>query len=506
MKKKTITIVSIFLLILFNLLLKPINVYAIDSSNDMPTTNNQEEIDLEDNQDNESNEKSNEEHQVSVITTKVDEEGNPLKGATLQILDLEGNILDEWISDGTEHNTMLSEGNYILHEKEAPAGYKIAEDKEFTVSVILKDLTAITEHDNNPEVCEHHLGVALYYIESEGVRQEVYCINQGWGEPKIVENYDGVILTEDNIKTFAPDSDPNISNKELYNKVLDIVYHRSKVNEVFPDLTETEIRFITEFALKNYTSAMVDDGTLFRRYKYDASAKRKFVEDLGNGSAIGQLAKHWWYYHHTTIPDKYVDLYNYLIRDDDFHPEDMHLYIYSTKNQTADGEKYQNLVGITWFNPYDDDNIVYLTLENEYSDETIDININKVWDDSNNEYNTRPNEIEINLYADDNLIETYTIKESENWELAINNLPKYSNGKIIKYSIIESEISLYSTIYEENEYNFKIINKFELGKGGDVEEMPPQTGINDNNRIDKKIIFKLLLNILLLPIILKKYV
>ena len=150
--------------------------------------------------------------------------------------------------------------------------------------------------------------------------------------------------------------------------------------------------------------------------------------------------------------------------------------------------------------------LVYLTLENEYSDETIDININKVWDDSNNEYNTRPNEIEINLYADDNLIETYTIKESENWELAINNLPKYSNGKIIKYSIIESEISLYSTIYEENEYNFKIINKFELGKGGDVEEMPPQTGINDNNRIDKKIIFKLLLNILLLPIILKKYV
>lgn len=315
----------------------------------------------------------NHSYKVAVITNKLEENGNHLMGATLQIKNEEGIIFDEWLTDGSEHVSMLPEGKYILHETNAPKGYKISEDQEFTVKITINKINAGVVHDDDPAVCWHYEGVPLYYVESKGQKEEVYCINQGLDEPNNI-NYSGVVLDEENIKLLAPDADPNMSNSELYHKILDIIYHRSKVLEKFSNLSETEIRYITEYALKNYTSANVDDGGLFRRYKYDPTAKEKFVEDKGNGNALGQLAKHWWYYHNKqTIPDVYAELYEWLISDNDPHPEDMHLYIYSTNELTPEQEKYQNLLGIKWFDPYDKDYIINLTNINKF-DEIESIN------------------------------------------------------------------------------------------------------------------------------------
>ena len=305
------------------------------------------------------NEEIKEEHKVSVIINKVDEYGEPLKGAILQILDSNGNSLDEWESDGSKHEIMLPEGEYTLHEKNAPLGYEVAEDKTFTVKAIINEINAGVDHDSDKEVCWHYGGVALYYVESKGVKEEVYCINQGWEEPDNT-SYDGLVLTENNIKSFTPDADESMSNDELYNKVLDIIYHRSNASKYFPDLSNTAIRYITEFAIKNYTSASIKEGDnvtyQYRDYRYDPTVKQGFVKEAGTGNAIGQLAKHWWYYHgRKQIPSVYVDLFNYLISEDDPHPEDMFLYIYTTKQITQDGENYQNLLGVRWFNPYDEE-------------------------------------------------------------------------------------------------------------------------------------------------------
>lgn len=298
---------------------------------------------------------------VSVVTNKVTEKGNPLKGAVLQILDTNGNVMDEWISDGNEHETMLPEGTYILREVKAPEGYEIAADQTFNVQVVVNEVNAGVNHDDSHDVCWHYGGVPLYYIESQGQQEEAYCVNQGWDEPNNT-NYDGTVLTEDNIKNFVPDADTTMTGSELYDKILDIVYHRSKAAEMFPDLTDVEIRYVTEYALKNYTSTMVDNGMLFRKYVYDPTNPKGHYEDLGRGDAIGQLAKHWWYYHnHTVIPQRYVELYYYLTNNAEKHPEDMYLYVYSAKQKTDNGELYQNLLGVRWFDPYDDDYKVYLT-------------------------------------------------------------------------------------------------------------------------------------------------
>ena len=321
-------------------------------------------------------------HKVVVITNKLEENGNHLMGATLQIKNEDGVIFDEWLTDGSEHISMLPEGNYVLHEKSAPSGYKISEDQKFTVKVKINEINAGVVHDDDPSVCWHYEGVPLYYVESKGQKEEVYCINQGLEEPNDID-YNGMILNEENIKSLMPDADPNMSSSELYHKVLDIIYHRTKAAEQFPNLTETEIRYITEYALKNYTSANVDDGGLFRRYKYDPNSNTKFVEDKGNGDALGQLAKHWWYYHSKqTLPDAYAELYKSLISDNDPHPEDMYLYVYSTNELTPEQEKYQNLLGIKWFDPYDENHTVNLTNINVFDEENI-INLPQTGDDSN---------------------------------------------------------------------------------------------------------------------------
>ena len=73
---------------------------------------------------------------ITVEISKRDIYGNELKGAKMQIIDSEENIVDEWTSDGTDHIvTELPAGDYTLKEIAAPDGYVIANDIRFTVDV-----------------------------------------------------------------------------------------------------------------------------------------------------------------------------------------------------------------------------------------------------------------------------------------------------------------------------------------------------------------------------------
>ena len=88
--------------------------------------------------------------QVSVL--KVDQKGNPLSGATLQIIDQENNVIDEWITNGTPYNpTGLIEGQkYTLRELEAPEGFMLAEDIQFTAGE--ENSLTITMIDNQVSI------------------------------------------------------------------------------------------------------------------------------------------------------------------------------------------------------------------------------------------------------------------------------------------------------------------------------------------------------------------
>jgi pilin isopeptide linkage protein len=74
--------------------------------------------------------------QTRVQVIKQDEDGAPVEGAVLRIVDSEGKMMDEWTTDGTAHTTpdVLTVGEtYRLVEVQEPDGYKVAEDISFTV-------------------------------------------------------------------------------------------------------------------------------------------------------------------------------------------------------------------------------------------------------------------------------------------------------------------------------------------------------------------------------------
>lgn len=82
---------------------------------------------------------------TTTLIEKVDEDGKTLIGASLQVIDADGNVIDEFISSEEAHEIKyLVEGaEYTLHETKAPYSYALTDDIKFTV----KDGQTITMTD-----------------------------------------------------------------------------------------------------------------------------------------------------------------------------------------------------------------------------------------------------------------------------------------------------------------------------------------------------------------------
>ena len=90
---------------------------------------------------------------ITVSISKEDLYGNELEGASMQLIDENGDIIDEWTSDGDDHIiTNIPAGGYTLKEVAAPDGYIIATDISFTIdeygNVTIDDVEAIAETED----------------------------------------------------------------------------------------------------------------------------------------------------------------------------------------------------------------------------------------------------------------------------------------------------------------------------------------------------------------------
>ncbi|MBP0972570.1 MAG: TonB-dependent receptor [Oscillospiraceae bacterium] len=66
---------------------------------------------------------------ISLAISKENIYGEELPGAQMQLVSEDGSIIDEWISDGTNHViSVIPAGSYTLHEVVAPDGYLVATD------------------------------------------------------------------------------------------------------------------------------------------------------------------------------------------------------------------------------------------------------------------------------------------------------------------------------------------------------------------------------------------
>ena len=88
---------------------------------------------------------------------------------------------------------------------------------------------------------------------------------------------------------------------------------------------------------------------------------------------------------------------------------------------------------------------------NTHTPETITIEGSKIWDDNNNEAGKRPDSIIIRLRADGIEKQAVSVSESDDWKWNFEYLPRYKNGKEIKYTISEDSVEYYSS--EVSGYN-----------------------------------------------------
>ena len=132
---------------------------------------------------------------------------------------------------------------------------------------------------------------------------------------------------------------------------------------------------------------------------------------------------------------KFAELPKY----DESNPKQLKVINYTVKETTVP-EGYESSISGTEKDGY--------TITNKYTSETINIPVEKKWNDANNQDEKRPAMITVDLYANgtykDKLV--LTADKEGNWKGTFTNLPKYSEGKEIKYTIQEETVTDYTSV------------------------------------------------------------
>lgn len=147
-----------------------------------------------------------------------------------------------------------------------------------------------------------------------------------------------------------------------------------------------------------------------------------------------------------------------------------------------------------------------IVIENTHKPETIDITVDKVWDDDNNAYQSRPESITVHLYANGILSQTVTLTAENNWSYTFVDLAKYANGVEIEYTIVEEEVPGYTTTY--NGYTITNTYKYKDNVGstsGTSEITPPNTGVTETQSEDHTPLYLSGIALLALLLLKKQY-
>ncbi len=109
---------------------------------------------------------------------------------------------------------------------------------------------------------------------------------------------------------------------------------------------------------------------------------------------------------------------------------------------------------------------------------TTEISVEKEWDDSNNEYETRPDSITVTITGSDGSSYTMTLSDANDWSDSNSELPLYdSTGTQITYTIAEETVNGYTgNVVNNNDGTYTITNTLET-----VDVEGSKTWADDSN-------------------------
>ncbi|MBE6490407.1 MAG: Cna B-type domain-containing protein, partial [Methanobrevibacter sp.] len=98
------------------------------------------------------------------------------------------------------------------------------------------------------------------------------------------------------------------------------------------------------------------------------------------------------------------------------------------------------------------------TLNNTHVPEVTEVNVTKVWNDSNNHDKIRPASINVILFADGVEVANATLSDGNDWKCTFADLPVYNDGKKIQYTIGEIQVAEYTVNITGDNGNFTVTN------------------------------------------------
>ena len=133
---------------------------------------------------------------------------------------------------------------------------------------------------------------------------------------------------------------------------------------------------------------------------------------------------------------------------------------------------------------------------NTHNPDTVILSGTKVWKDNNNQDGKRTTSVKVQILKNDKeVVQEIEVSEATGWKFESKVLPKYENGKLIKYTVKEVVVKGYtSTITTEKEGKYTITNEYTPEKIA-VSGQKTWIDINDQDRIrPASITVKLLAN------------
>ena len=399
-----------------------------------------------------------EDKKTSVKVSKVDiADGKELEGAHIQILDKNGNVVEEWDSTKEAHEvTGLKTGEtYTLRETVAPDGYAVAEDITFT-------------------------------IEADGTVK----VGETVADDNIVEMKDMPIVTVSGTKTWNVPEGTELpeSISVILNRNGEQIDSREVTAEEDWSYSWTDLAAYSEDGKTAYTYT-VDEEPIAG---YNKTIDGFNITNIRSDKIIVEGEKTWNVPEGTELPESItVNLYQNgdkidskkVTAEDDWKYSWTDLAAYSEDGKTA----YLYTVDEEAVEGYEKAVSVY-NIVNTITG-TTEVSGTKTWNVP--EGTELPESITVNLYQNGEQIDSKEVTAKDNWKYSWTDLELYSeDGKTAyTYTVDENPIDGYISTVKDYDITNTItsvkINKVDIADGKLVEGAYLQILDQDGNVVDE---------------------
>lgn len=230
-----------------------------------------------------------------VSMSKTDIGGNEVEGAKIQIIDKDGNIIDEWISTKEEHKikNLIENETYTLHEETAPNGFvkatdiifKVTDEKKDQHIVLINKIVEVTKTDiTNGNELE---GAELEVIDEDGKTIDKWTSTKETHQVKDLEEGKTYILKE----TSAP------YGYEITEEIKFVVTSEKNTQKV--EMKDMPIlKNVKVVKVDSETKETIKDKFIFGIYEDSECTKliKEVKSDKENGTALFEELRYGTYY------------------------------------------------------------------------------------------------------------------------------------------------------------------------------------------------------------------